>query len=167
MGLIGTGLALGATAFGTFTGGLLMARQGWRPVFILFGLWPRCCGWSRGERATREASIQADTTPRRAPPPSFLSILKVREAWGAGLGHFAVNGTFYFVITWLPLYLVKTRGFSLSQMAELGGLIYVIYAISAQATGWLSDPMDGGGVGDTRVRKTFFAWRPRRAWRPA
>jgi sugar phosphate permease len=84
-----------------------------------------------------------------------LDILRKREAWGAGLGHFAVNYTFYFVISWLPLYLVKARGFSLGQMAELGGVIYVIYAISAQATGWLSDLWMASGASGTLVRKTF------------
>jgi MFS family permease len=152
-GLIGVGLALGP-AFGTLTGGLLMARLGWRPVFILFGLvsllW--LVPW-RG--ATRQASIQADATVRTSAPPSFMAILKLREAWGAGLGHFAANYTFYFVITWLPLYLVKARGFSLSHMAELGGTIYVIYAASAQATGWISDRWMAAGASNTRVRKTF------------
>jgi MFS family permease len=151
-GLIGVGLALGP-AFGTLTGGLLMARLGWRPVFLLFGLvsmlW--LIPW-RG--ATRHASIQADAAPK-TPAPSYRAILGQREAWGASLGHFAVNYTFYFVITWLPLYLVKFRGFSLSQMAELGGVIYVIYAISAQATGWVSDRWMAAGASDTKVRKTF------------
>ena len=152
-GLIGVGLALGP-AFGTLMGGLLMARLGWRPVFILFGLvsmlW--LVPW-RG--ATRQASIRADADSKTNPAPSFLAILQQREAWGAGLGHFAVNYTFYFVVSWLPLYLVKARGFSLGQMAELGGVIYVIYAISAQATGWLSDLWMASGASSTLVRKTF------------
>ena len=152
-GLIGVGLALGP-AFGTLVGGLLMARLGRRPVFILFGLmsvlW--LIPW---RRATRQASIHADAADKGEPPPSFASILKQREAWGAGLGHFAVNYTFYFVISWLPLYLVKARGFSLGQMAELGGVIYVIYAISAHMTGWLSDLWMASGASSTRVRKTF------------
>ena len=152
-GLIGVGLALGP-AFGTLMGGLLMARMGWRPVFILFGLvsllW--LVPW-RG--ATRQASITADAH-KGPPPPSFLTILKLREAWGAALGHFCANYAFYFVISWLPLYLVKSRGFSLGHMAELGGAVYVIYAISAQVTGWVSDRWMASGASDTRVRKTFI-----------
>jgi len=152
-GLIGVGLALGP-AFGTLTGGLLMARLGWRPVFMLFGLVSML--WLIPWRAaTRQASLHADTAARTSPPPSFLDVLKQRDAWGAGLGHFAVNYTFYFVISWLPLYLVKARGFTLGQMAELGGVIYVIYAISAQITGWASDRWMAAGASNTRVRKTF------------
>jgi nitrate/nitrite transporter NarK len=105
--------------------------------------------------ATTKASAEADAAPPSAPTPSFRAIIGQREAWGAGLGHFAVNYTFFFVITWLPLYLVKARGFSLVQMAELAGLIYVIYAVSAQVTGWASDRWMAAGASDTLVRKTF------------
>jgi MFS family permease len=152
-GLIAVGLSLGP-AFGTFTGGLLMAQMGWRPVFLLFGLasmvwlWP----WLV---ATRRLSTAADG-PKAGAEPSFRSILARREAWGAGLGHFASNYTLYFVISWLPIYLVKTRGFSVSHMAELGGLIYLVYAASSIATGWLTDRWMTAGASANRVRKTFI-----------
>jgi MFS family permease len=152
-GLIAVGLALGP-AFGTFAGGLLMAKEGWRIVFLLFGfvslLW--LVPWLA---LTRHASAQADA-PHDEAAPSFLAILKQRGAWGASLGHFCGNFAFYFVISWLPLYLVKARGFSVSGMAELGGLIYVVYALSAHVTGWLSDRWMHSGASDTLVRKSFL-----------
>jgi MFS family permease len=151
-GLMGTGLALGP-AFGTAVGGWMMAHTGWRPTFFAFGLasalW--LIPWYL---ATRQASHRARTT-MQAPAPSFLAILKKREAWGACLGHISVNYAFYFFISWLPLYLVKARGFTLSEMAVLGGIIYVVYAISAQTTGWLADVWIRSGASETRVRKTF------------
>jgi len=39
------------------------------------------------------------------------------------LGHFTGNYTFYFVISWLPLYLVHERGFTVAEMSVLGGMI--------------------------------------------
>ena len=81
-------------------------------------------------------------------------ILAKRQAWGAGLGHFCNNYAFYFVISWLPLYLVKTRGFTVSQMAELGGLIYVAYAASSMINGWVSDLWMASGASATKVRLT-------------
>lgn len=152
-GLIAAGLSLGP-AFGTFTGGLLMAQLGWRPVFLLFGLasmvwlWP----WTV---ATRRLST-ADDAPKVDTAPPFRAILARRESWGAGLGHFASNYTLYFVISWLPIYLVKTRGFSVSQMAEIGGLIYLVYAASSIGTGWLTDRWMSAGASANRVRKTFI-----------
>src|SRR6266849_4993778 len=71
--------------------------------------------------------------------PSFASTLRHTEIWGASLGQFCAAYAFYFVISWLPLYLVKSRGLSVGQMAEIGGLIYLVYAASSYSVGWLSD----------------------------
>ncbi|HMI19623.1 MAG TPA: MFS transporter [Sphingomonas sp.] len=151
-GTIGIGQALGP-AVGTFAGGMLMAHFGWRPVFVLFGLvsalW--LLPWLV---ATREASARA-VTDASAPPPAFLNILGRRECWGASLGHFAHNYSLYFVISWLPLYLVKARGFTLSEMGELGAVLYVIYAISVQSSGLIADRWMAAGASSTRVRKSF------------
>jgi len=151
-GMIGVGLALGP-AFGTFAGGLLMAKLDWRPVFILFGLvsalW--LIPWLG---MTRQGSALADE-PKATNAPSFLTILRQRAMWGAGLGHFSANYSFYFVILWLPLYLVKARGFSVAEMGVVGGLIYVVYAISAQLTGLVSDMWMRAGASSTLVRKGF------------
>ncbi len=150
-GMIALGLSLGP-AFGTFVGGSLMVQLGWRATFVVFGLgslvwlWP----WLT---ATRHASARADA-PSDVRAPSFFAILKHREAWGASLGHFSANYAFYFVISWLPLYLVKERGFSVAQMAQIGGLIYVVYAASALATGWLTDRWMQAGASATLARKT-------------
>lgn len=151
-GLVAMGLSLGP-AVGTFVGGLLMAQMSWRPVFLIFGLisllwlWP----WLV---VTRDLS-RADDAPKVDTAPPFRAILARRDAWGAGLGHFSNNYTFYFVVSWLPLYLVKTRGFSVAEMAELGGLIYVVYAASSMLTGWLSDRWLQTGASVTVVRKSI------------
>jgi len=152
-GLIGVGQALGP-AIGTFAGGMLMASYGWRPVFVLFGVisgvW--LVPWifvarRASARWHNEASL---------PPPSFLTILGKRECWGASLGHFAHNYALYFLITWLPLYLVKSRGFSMREMSELGALLYILYAVSTQASGLISDRWMALGGSSTRVRKTII-----------
>src|ERR1700688_2961181 len=150
-GAIAVGLALGP-AFGTFVGGMLMARVGWRPVFLLFGLasltWLLPWLW-----ATREPSLGHDET-RDAPAPGCLDILRHREAWGTCVGQFTGNYTFYFVISWLPLYLVHERGFTVAEMSVLGGMIYLVYAASAWLTGWVSDHWMERGASANRVRKT-------------
>lgn len=135
-GVVAFGYLFGP-AVGTLVGGLLMASFGWRPTFILFGLlsmlwlWP----WSRvvvPEPRLREKG-------KAATGPTFLQILKQRGLWGASLGHFAENYTFYFILTWLPEYLVKARGFSLQTMATVAGAAYLINAAAAFLGGWVSD----------------------------
>jgi len=149
--LIGLGLSLGP-AFGTFAGGLLIAAAGWRPVFLLFGLVSLVWLWPWLAR-TRELWAEADA-PGRFTGPSYAAIMSHREAWGAALGHFSANYLFYFVLSWMPLYLVKARGYSLSQMAELGGVIYLAYAASIAVSGWLTDRAIAGGASINGTRKT-------------
>lgn len=153
-GLIGVGLALGP-AFGTFAGGEIMAHTGWRMTFLLFGavslMW--LLPWLA---STRHISARADLSAAEeaAGAPSFWAIVRRREAWGASLGHFFANYAFYFVISWLPTYLVKARGFSVSQMAQVGGLIYLVYAASCLTTGWAFDRWMARGASANLARKT-------------
>ena len=49
---------------------------------------------------------------------------------------------------------MKTRGFTVPQMAELLGLVYVVYAASSIVTGWLSDRWLAAGGSVTLVRKS-------------
>lgn len=147
------GVAIGP-AIGVFFGAQLMAGVGWRAVFILFGaisfLW--LVPWLL---ATRRHSIEADV-PETGPAPSFRQILKRRELWGAALGHVCGNYGFYFVISWLPLYLVKSRGFSVTEMATAGGLVYLAFAAAALGGGWLTDRWIASGASDNLARKTVF-----------
>jgi MFS family permease len=152
-GLIIMGMMLGPS-FGTLAGGMLMAKVGWRPVFLVFGaaslLW--LVPWLR---ATRHAASHEEKGPA-APSPSYLEILRRRDVWGASLGHFSQAWAWYFIISWLPLYLVKARGFSISHMAELGAAVYLVQALGAQAAGWLCDRWIAHGASDTLARKSFL-----------
>lgn len=150
-GALAVGLALGP-AFGTYVGGLILARFGWRALFISLGavsllwLWP----WLRepAHDLPENARISTDSDP------SFLEIVRRRAALGAALGHFCANYSFYFVLSWLPLYLVRERGFSIAQMAVLGGCVYLMHALSASVTGWSVDRwIQKGGTPD-RAYKT-------------
>jgi MFS family permease len=150
-GIMAAGMLCGP-AFGTLAGGLLMAWFGWRAVFVMFGcvsllwLWP----WLTAPRAA---------TPRRlrnqsADDPSVVMILRRRELWGSCLGHFCQAYTFYLVLSWLPVYLVKERGFSLTDMAQLGAGVYALSAVASVLTGWVSDRWLIAGASSNRVRKT-------------
>lgn len=151
-GLIAIGFGAGP-AFGTLAGGLLMAEFGWRLGFVVFGLgsllwiWP----WLS---ATRGTALRASVESLR--PPSYWTMLRQRAMWGSGLGHFCFNYGYYFVLTWLPLYLVKARGFSVTQMAVIGSGLYCMYSLSAAFTGWISDRWIVSSGDVNRVRKTFM-----------
>ena len=136
-GIISFGYLVGP-AIGTYVGGLLMDRVGWRPVFILFGalslLW--LVPWLRYARAATAA----------VPPPAAVEgtpgtwrILRERGLWGAALGHFSSNYNWYFILTFLPLYLVNKRGLSMVEMGAVGGGAYLINSVASVAAGLYTD----------------------------
>jgi MFS family permease len=152
-GWMAVGLSLGP-AVGTYVGGLIAGGFGWQASFVVFGLvsilwlWP----WMRFSRAAPHRSAAAVGRP-----PPYREMLGKRSAWGAYLGHFSSNYSFYFLINWLPTYLVKVRGLSTEQMGVVGGLLfYTIFAASAVASGWYADRMIVRGVSVSFVRKVFI-----------
>ncbi len=149
-GVLSFGYLLGP-AIGTLIGGYLMSLYGWRPVFILFGaaslLW--LLPWRRAVIPRASAAQAVDDTQ-----PSFGQILRQRALWGAGLGHFASNYGYYFIASWLPFYLVKTRGFSLETMVAIASWAYLLNAMSALFAGWVADRCIRAGYSPTLVYKT-------------
>ncbi len=151
-GFIVSGIAFGP-AFGTFAGGLILASIGWRTMFILFGsvalLW--LVPWfAVARRVTPQRKVAASIF---APPPPVTEMLQLRALWGACLGHFCVNYTLYFVLSWLPLWLVQQRGFSILEMAKLGASVYCVYGLMVILSGWFSDHLIARGASITAVRK--------------
>ena len=142
---------LSGPAFGTLAGGLLMAWFGWRVVFVAAGcasvlwLWP----WLRTPRAAvaGPARATADGPPTRA-------LLRSRELWGSCLGNFCEGYVLYLILSWLPVYLVKTHGLTMVQMAQLGAGVYALSAATSVLSGWASDRWLKAGASSNRVRKT-------------
>jgi MFS family permease len=147
--MIMAGLALGP-ALGMKLGGSAVGRFGWRPFFLMLGLagllWlPLWFGWMPRRTA-------APRQPHRY-KAGYLDILKQRSAWGTCIGQSSINYYLYFLVTWLPFYLVRGRNLSLTEMANGGGLLFVASAIAAAASGKLSDRWIQAGASPTSVRK--------------
>ncbi len=147
--IVQAGLSLGP-AVGVLAGGALITALGWRPMFVLFGavalLW--LIPWSLYGRSVRRSA------PRQQPfPPPYREILSQRALWGATLGHFCQLIGLYFVLSWMPLWLVAQRGFSLIEMSRLLGAVYVVAAAASVFSGWLCDRLIGAGYSLNRVRK--------------
>lgn len=140
-------------AVGTLGAGLLIAKYSWRPVFIGMGLislaWlPLWAKWKPAHTVDRLAKFAS---------PTAVEIMAQRSFWGAVLGHFAFDYLLYFMITWLPTYLVIGRHLSLTGMTAIATSYYAIDAISTMACGWLSDIAIRAGNSVTQVRKFAMA----------
>ena len=53
-----------------------------------------------------------------AETPTWPMVLRQRGLWGTSLGLFSSNYVWYFMLSWLPSYLVKERGFSMHEMEQ-------------------------------------------------
>jgi MFS family permease len=150
-GILSFGYLVGP-AVGTFLGGLLMARIGWRPVFFLFGLasllW--LIPWLRAEVPKPMRSAQGIAGP------SLTTLMRERALWGASIGHFASNYGYYFIVSWLPFYLVKARGYSLESRSVLASMAYLLNAGSAFGMGILADRWLRRGASATIVYKSIM-----------
>jgi ACS family D-galactonate transporter-like MFS transporter len=153
---IAAGYACGP-AFGTLLGGMLMARAGWRLFFIVLGLASLVWLLPWIKYMPRDARLSASRSSR---PARVLEILRQRSAWGTFAGLFSFNYLLYFLITWLPFYLVHERQFSIQTMSLVGGAAFFATALSALVFGWVSDRWIAAGATLTRVRKTFTGTGP-------
>ena len=144
-----TGMSLGP-AIGTYACGLSMAHFGWRPVFIAIGfvslLW--VVPWL--VYMPRNMKTEA-RTPAAA---SMADMLRQRNFWAASAGHFCSNYPLYFLIVWLPLYLVHERHLSMQQMSIKATFYYLAFAAMAPLSGWIADRFIRAGYDVSTVRKT-------------
>jgi cyanate permease len=83
-------------------------------------------------------------------------LFKTRALWGTALGLFCANYVFFFMMTWLPVYLVRERGFSMAQMASLISASYVVMGACALLGGAGVDRfIKAGGSPNTGYKATL------------
>jgi MFS family permease len=152
------GVLMSALRFGNVVGtlgaGMLMVMYGWRPVFVGIGLlsllWlPAWLRWMPRSKFELDGPLIRTA--------AFVDILRQRSFWGACLGHFGTNYLIYFMVTWLPFYLVHERHLSMQNMVRTASVYYLLDALSAITTGWVSDFWIRKGYTPTLVRKTVMA----------
>jgi len=141
-------------ALGTMCGALLVARFGWRPLFAITGgvalLW--LIPWLTW--APRKLA-RAGGAPGQV-GPNWAQLLRRRSVWGSCGGLCGANYAWYFLLSWLPSYLVRERHFSLNSVALWGAMPYVFMAISSISCGLLADRWISRGASPVRVRRGFL-----------
>ena len=152
-------------AIGALVGAMLLDRFGWRLMFAITGLgalvWLPCWWVAAPSDAPRAAGGPVVGARRRlAPtgepresnsPPTAIEESEPSQPWRWGM--FARNRTFwamslsillssyywYFVLTWVPSYLILSRGFSTLQMGRVVSTALFTMAIVNVSAGWAVD----------------------------
>ena len=151
-GIVAAGYQFGPAA-GAWGGGLIMAHYGWRAAFWVFGglslLW--LLPWSKVRLP------QETVGTRGSDHPPLRAILRQPSLWGTALGLFSSNYVFFFVLNWLPYYVVRERGFSTAEMASLTGSAYVVSALTSIIAGWAIDRFVRSGRANLAYKSVMVA----------
>ena len=146
---VATGLALGP-AVGTLAGGLILASWGWPAIFFIFGivtlLW--LLPWQQVVKDLPKSGFHDE-----GPQVPIGLLLKKWPLWSMSIVHALGNYCFYFLLAWLPLFLTKSRGFSIAEMTMLATLGYAVQGACAFGYGHFSDWWTRSGRSEALCRR--------------
>jgi MFS family permease len=165
--LIDAGTKVGP-ALSILVGGLLVDRFGWRPLFIglgvggVFWLLPWILYVPSRSDPSRSDQIRSDQTDDATKMdafngmvrPPFMQVVMHRSVLGSSLGMFSLGYVWYFLLTWLPSYLMDAHGLNLKETAVLAALPFLAMALSSVFWGWTTDQMIRRGRSPTVARKS-------------
>ena len=80
-------------------------------------------------------------------------ILVRKALWAVTLSHFCIVYGLYFVLGWLPLWLIQQHGYSVVGMAKLAAAVYCASGLMTVAAGWACDWLIARGSSLNLVRK--------------
>ena len=158
------GLPCGLFDAGTRTGlvieGVLvpwmLVHYGWRASFSLVGfaalLW--LIPWLLTTPSNLHGRADHSATSLR---PGFRSALTAlltnRNLLGVCLTFFCFDYYWYFLVNWLPDYLVTARGLTILRAGIYAALPYFVFGASEPIGGWIADRLVRRGWTETRARK--------------
>lgn len=87
----------------------------------------------------KSGQIEVATATTDGSSEGLASILKNRNICLLALTYFGFMCAFFGLLTWLPSYLVKARGFEMVKMGIFSGLPFLALGIAQPIGGWLSD----------------------------
>lgn len=146
---VAAGIALGPAA-GTLAGGLILGNWGWQAIFFVFGIvtliW--LLPWRQAIKSLPR------TGGHDAGPKVPVNLLLTKwPLWSMSIVHALGNYCFYFLLAWLPLFLTKSRGFSIGEMTMLATLGYAVQGVCALGYGHFSDWWTRSGRSEAACRR--------------
>jgi MFS family permease len=134
----------------------MLTQYGWRASFSLVGF--AALVWLLPWFLVTPAQFRAPR-PAAAPGPSSSvaqrvgALLTNRNLLGICLGFFCFDYYWYFLVNWLPDYLVTSRGLTMMRAGIYAALPYLVFGMSEPIGGLIADRLIVSGWGETKVRK--------------
>jgi MFS family permease len=159
------GLFDSGTRAGMFVGGICvpwaLQHYGWRTTFAVVGF--SALLWLVPWFAVTPARLRAQPEdsrpmPDRTAEPAFRSVRPYRDLFGICLGFFCFDYYWYFLVTWLPDYLVNARQLTIVKAGFYASMPFLVFALCQQLGGWIGDRLVRAGWDETRVRKGVISF---------
>ncbi len=146
---------------------LIMAKLGWKAAFLI----PSLLGmgwvffWRRYYHAPDDhpqvtaaelTYIRASDGEHNASAPTNRQLLRMRQTWAVMLCRLLVGPVIQFYLFWLPLYLAKTRGYSMAAIGLLGVLPPLFGDLGSIGGGWITGTLMNKGLSVERARKVVM-----------
>ena len=161
-----TALALGLFNSGSLLGSVVAPplvvyiahRFGWRHAFLL----PSLAGlvwiplWLQSSRAMERLRLPKQPAAGRE-NMTVGRLLRLRQTWGVILMRALSGPLSQFYWYWLPLYLVRGRGLTMTAMAGLASLSYFVGGVGQVGGGYISGLLIRRGWQVDRARKSTYA----------
>ena len=171
--LLDGGAPLGAAVGSILIAWLIAGFGSWRAAFVIAGAGTVLCGafaWRFIRNTPREhagvneaealhieqAHAAEAEVAAAAQTGSVLGFLRYRSFWCMCLGWMFFNVVFYGLLTWMPIYLYRARGFD---MKALGGASFVIFFagfVGELVGGLAADAWRARGADPNLVFRTLF-----------
>ncbi|OAA94450.1 MFS transporter [Clostridium coskatii] len=142
---------------------LLLVAFGWRSMFVIIGIlgilvllvWQKLYRDPTSEETIAiKGSLEAAQEVRKSgKQASWGELFKHRNTWFMIIGNFGIMFTIWVYLTWLPSYLQKERGFSLTQSGFIASLPYICGIVGVLLGGTISDYLIKKGVQAITSRK--------------
>lgn len=166
------GLPIACFSSGGAVGNILAAPMiagialafGWRAAFVLPGalglLW--LLGWLAIYRVPAEypGISRHELAPLQevdeGPAPSLASLLKNRSVLALILSRFVTDPVWTFYLFWIPEYLKRERGFTLTDIGLYAWIPFVAGALGGMTAGRASDLLIARGIAPIRARSRIL-----------
>jgi MFS transporter, ACS family, D-galactonate transporter len=133
----------------------MLVHYGWRASFTVVGF--AALLWLVPWLAATPRDLRDPTAAQRARHPGFgaavAALVTNRNLLGICIGFFCFDYYWYFLVNWLPDYLVTARGLTIVKAGINAALPYFVFGVSEPIGGWLADHLVRRGWSETRARK--------------
>jgi len=163
------GLPSGLFDAGTRTGLVLegvlvpwmLTHLGWRTTFTIIGftalLW--LLPWfALTPKQLRAAPAAAKPDSDQGFVAAVMTLVTNRNLVGVCLAFFCFDYYWYFLVNWLPDYLVTSRGLTLMTAGIYAALPYFVFGLCEPVGGWIADRLIKAGWSETGARKGIITF---------